>query len=151
MTSLAIAGTLHRHGWCYSSGTHMTDLYIARTADTPEIDFKFALNQLNITGEAFPEDANSFFYPVLVGLEAYLKNIDNQDVEFNFNLTYFNSASTKMLFNIFELLNDSACSSNRVTLNWHYDEDDDTIKEFGDDVNEDFPAIDYHPVVTYLA
>lgn len=129
----------------------MKDLYIPRTSDTPEVDFKYSTNQLNLNGEAFPEDANSFFYQVLVGLEEYLKSVDNRDIEFNFNLTYFNSASTKMLFNIFELLNDSACLSNRIVLNWHYDEDDDTIKEFGDDVNEDFPGIDYNPVVTYLA
>jgi len=129
----------------------MKDLYIPRTSDSPEVDFKFSLNQLNISGEAFPEDANKFFYPVLVGLEDYLNSIDNQDVEFNFHLTYFNSASTKMLFSIFMLLNDSACSSNRIALNWHYDEEDDTIKEFGEDVNEDFPAIDYNPVVTYPA
>ncbi|MFA7351449.1 MAG: DUF1987 domain-containing protein [Methylotenera sp.] len=129
----------------------MKDLYIARTSDSPEVDFKYSLNQLNITGEAFPEDANMFFYPLLVGLEEYLKKTDNQDVEFNFRLTYFNSASTKMLFNIFVLLNDSASSSNRVVLNWHYDEDDDTIKDFGQDVYEDFPSIDYNPVVTFLA
>ncbi|MDP3743662.1 MAG: DUF1987 domain-containing protein [Methylotenera sp.] len=129
----------------------MKDLYVSRTSDSPEVDFKYSINQLNISGEAFPEDANSFFYPLLVGLEEYLKVTDNQDVEFNFCLTYFNSASTKMLFSIFELLNDSASSSNRVVLNWHYDEDDDTIKEFGQDVYEDFPSIDYNPVVTYLA
>jgi hypothetical protein len=129
----------------------MKDLYVQRASDTPEVDFKYSLNQLNITGEAFPEDANAFFYPVLVGLEEYLKITDNQDIEFNFRLTYFNSASTKMIFSIFELLNDSASSSNRVLLNWHYDEDDDTIKEFGQDIYEDFPALDYNPVVTYLA
>lgn len=129
----------------------MNDLFIARTSDSPEVDFKFSAHQLNITGEAFPEDANKFFYPVLVGLEEYLKGIDNQDVEFNFHLTYFNSASTKMLFSIFELLNDSACTSNRVSLNWHFDEDDDTIKEFGEDVTEDFPAIDFNPVAASLA
>jgi hypothetical protein len=128
----------------------MQDLYIARTSDSPEIDFNFSLNQLNIRGEAFPEDPNQIFYPVLVSLEQYLNLVDDQDIEFNFHLTYFNSSSTKMLSNIFELLHKSACTSNRVILNWHYDEDDDTIKEFGDDIREDFPAIDFNPVVTYI-
>ena len=129
----------------------MDNLFIAKTNDSPEVDFKFSSNELNISGEAFPEDANKFFYPVLVGLDNYLKSVDNQDVEFNFRLTYFNSASTKMIFSIFQLLNDSACTSNRVVLNWYYDEDDDTIKDFGDDICEDFPAIDYNPIATVAA
>ncbi len=129
----------------------MDNLFIAKTSDSPEVDFKFASHELNISGEAFPEDANKFFYPVLVGLDNYLKSIDNQDVEFNFRLTYFNSASTKMIFSIFQLLNDSACTSNRIQLNWYYDEDDDTIKDFGDEVSEDFPAIDYNPIATVAA
>ena len=128
----------------------MQDLYIAKTADFPEIDFKFSQNQLNMSGESFPENPGQLFYPILLSLEQYLKSIDNQDIEFNFRLTYFNSSSTKMLTNIFELLNESACVHNRVLLNWHYDEDDDTIKEFGDDIREDFPAIDFNPVMTTL-
>ena len=43
----------------------MKDLYIARTSDSPEIDFKFSSNQLNISGEAFPEDANRFFLSLI--------------------------------------------------------------------------------------
>jgi hypothetical protein len=49
-----------------------------------------------------------------------------------------------MLTSIFELLNESACTRNRVQLNWHYDKDDDTIREFGEDIREDFPAIDFN-------
>lgn len=129
----------------------MQDLYMTKTADFPEIDFKFSQNQLSMSGESFPENPAQIFYPILLNLEQYLQNTDNQDIEFNFRLTYFNSSSTKMLTSIFELLNESACSHNRVQLNWHYDEDDDTIREFGEDIREDFPAIDFNPVVTYLA
>jgi hypothetical protein len=34
-----------------------------------------------------------------------------------------------------------------VHLNWYYDEDDDTILEFGQEVADDFPAIDFAPQV----
>lgn len=129
----------------------MNDVYIAATSDTAEIDFKFSLNSLTVSGECFPENANEFFYPILVQLESYLNSVDNQHIEFNFRLTYFNSASTKMLYNIFDLLNKSACTKNRVSLNWFHDEDDDTILDFGFGVRDDYPAIEFESVAVGYA
>jgi NDP-sugar pyrophosphorylase family protein len=83
--------------------------------------------------------------------DQYLKTTDNQDIKFEFQLTYFNSASTKMLFTIFQLLNQSASTKNRVLLNWHFDEEDDTIKEFGEEIGEDFPMLDLNLIETTTA
>ena len=129
----------------------MNDIYLARTTHSPEVDFRFSENTLTLTGEAYPENANEFFHPLLMGLESYLKSVDSLDIEFNFRLTYFNSAATKMIYSMFELLNESACTSNRVILNWYYDEEDDTILEFGDGIHDDFTALDYRPVAVDLA
>ena len=96
----------------------MKDIYLARTTHSPEVDFRFSEHTLTITGEAYPENANEFFHPLLMGLESYLKSVDSRDIEFNFRLTYFNSAATKMIYSMFELLNESACINNRVILNW---------------------------------
>src|SRR5690242_13197997 len=129
----------------------MNDLYITRTTHSPEVDFRFTSHQLTLTGEAYPENANAFFHPILMELESYLKSVDSKDIEFNFRLTYFNSAATKMLYSIFELLNDSACKSNRIILNWFHDEEDDTILEFGEAVHDDFTALDFRPLAVDLA
>jgi hypothetical protein len=56
------------------------------------------------------------------------------------SLAYFNSSSTKMLFSLFEILNNAVLSGNVVVLNWFYDEDDDTILEFGEEIADDFAA-----------
>jgi|APLak6261703504_1056268.scaffolds.fasta_scaffold02346_3 hypothetical protein len=124
----------------------MKDIYLARTTHSPEVDFRFSEHTLTLTGEAYPENANEFFHPLLMGLESYLNSVDSRDIEFNFRLTYFNSAATKMIYSMFELLNESACTSNRVILNWYYDEEDDTILEFGDGIHDDFNALDYRPM-----
>lgn len=129
----------------------MDDLYIARTPHSPEVNFQFSNHQLSMTGEAYPENANDFFHPLLTGLERYLKSVDNKDIEFHFQLTYFNSAATKMIHSMFALLNDSACTNNRVILNWYHDEEDDTILEFGEDLHDDFKALDFRPVTMELA
>jgi hypothetical protein len=129
----------------------MNDILIARTIESPEVNFKFSSNVLTLTGEAYPENASEFFRPILLALEAYLKATDGVDIEFNFRLTYFNSASTKMLYSIFGLLNESACSKNRVFLNWHHDREDDTMLEYGESVKDDFNALDFKLVEAALA
>lgn len=129
----------------------MKDIYLARTSHSPEVDFQFSCNTLSLSGEAYPENANEFFHPILSGLEKYLHSVDGQDIEFHFRLTYFNSAATKMLYNMFELLNESASISNRIVLNWYHDEEDDTILEFGEGIKDDFGALDFRPIAIDLA
>lgn len=129
----------------------MNDIYIARTAHSPEVDFRFSGHVLTMSGEAYPENANKFFHPILMGLENYLKSVDGKTVEFNFRLTYFNSASTKLLYSMFELLNESACTNNSVILNWYHDEEDDTILEFGEGIQDDFMALDFRAIAVDLA
>ena len=70
------------------------------------------------------------------------------DITVNVALTYFNSSSTKMLFSMFDALNEAAENGNRVTLHWFHDEDDDTILEFGQELHDDFPAIDFVDEIT---
>lgn len=126
----------------------MTDIYIPATSDTPEIDFKFSSNMLSMSGEAYPENGVEFFRPILKQLQSHLKSLNGDAVEFNFQLTYFNSVSTKIFYSMFELLNEYAkAHPNSVLLNWHHDEDDDTILELGQDIQEDFTWIDFNAVV----
>ena len=63
-------------------------------------------------------------------------------------LAYFNSSSTKMLFNLIEALNEAAQAGRQVDLHWYHDEEDDTLFEFGQELRDDFPALRFlsHPV-----
>ncbi|MDP1771187.1 MAG: DUF1987 domain-containing protein [Methylobacter sp.] len=126
----------------------MTDIYIPATSDTPEINFKFSNNTLSMSGEAYPENGVEFFRPILRQLQSHLKSLNGDAVEFNFKLTYFNSVSTKIFYSMFELLNEYAkAHPNCVLLNWHHDEEDDTILELGQDIQEDFTWIDFNAIV----
>jgi hypothetical protein len=118
------------------------NIYHAAAGELPEVDFEFDKHVLSMKGEAFPENANTFWDPLLAAVEAYLKATDDVDIEANFRLSYFNSASVKKLYALFSMLNDSACKNNRVMLNWYYEEDDDTMESFGNDLAEDFPVLD---------
>ncbi len=129
----------------------MQDIYIARTSNSPEVSFSFSKNSLSMTGEAYPENANEFFHPMLTGLEQYLEASDGKHIEFHFRLTYLNSAATKMVYTMFEMLNESARTKNSIVLNWYHDEEDDAIMEFGEGVRDDFRSLDYRAIVLELA
>jgi len=126
----------------------MDNLYIAATATSPEVDFRFDQHLLSLTGESYPENAAAFYTPILQQLHAYLATCEGATITTNVALAYFNSSSTKMLFSIFEALDRSVQSGNRVLMNWYHDEEDDTIFEFGEELQADFKAIDFtdHPV-----
>ncbi|MGN6581696.1 MAG: DUF1987 domain-containing protein [Bordetella sp.] len=126
----------------------MENLHIAATATSPEIDFRFDQNQLSITGESYPENAAAFYAPIIQSLNAYLALCESAEITVDIALSYFNSSSTKMLFSIFDALDLAAGAGNKVLLNWYHDDEDETILEFGQELQADFTAIDiaYCPV-----
>ncbi len=125
----------------------MDNLYIAPTPSTPEVDFNFDAHTLSLRGESYPENAAAFYADVIGRLKDYLAQLNGGSVEVNIALAYFNSSSTKMLFNLIKALNDAVEAGNQITLNWYHDKDDDTLLEFGQELSEDFPSIVFfsHP------
>ncbi|ACC74656.1 DUF1987 domain-containing protein [Paraburkholderia phymatum] len=121
----------------------MDNLYIAATATSPEVDFKFDQHQLLLRGESYPENAAAFYAPVIEQLRQYLGESTGAVVTVDVVLTYFNSSSTKMLFSVFGALDEAAQSGSRVLLNWYRDEEDETIAEFGEELKTDFLAIEF--------
>ncbi|MBS7780994.1 MAG: DUF1987 domain-containing protein [Comamonas sp.] len=119
----------------------MENLYIAPTPSSPEVDFKFDARSLSLRGESYPENAAAFYGDIIARLKEFLATQKDISLEVNIALAYFNSSSTKMLFNLIEALSNAAEDGNQVRLNWFHDEEDDTILEFGQELSEDFPAI----------
>ena len=121
----------------------MDNLFIAATPSSPEVDFQFDQHRLSLRGESYPENAAAFYGDVIEQLRRYLATCHKQRIDLHIALAYFNSSSTKMLFNIIEALNHAVESGNAVVVHWLHDEDDDTMLEFGQDLGADFPAIEF--------
>jgi len=128
----------------------MENLFIAATATSPEIDFRFDENVLSLRGESYPENAAAFYAPVIERLNGWLKACENVAITVEVTLTYFNSSSTKMLFNVFDALERAASAGNQVQVNWYRDAEDETILEFGEELQTDFTSIKFNdcPVAT---
>ena len=117
----------------------MNPLHIPATASSPEVEFRFDSHQLALRGESFPENAAAFYSPLIAALREFLA-LPDQDRQLTVEvaLTYFNSSSTKMLFTLFDLLDKSAATGRRISLDWQFDAEDDTIREFGEELMTDF-------------
>jgi hypothetical protein len=124
----------------------MKNLQISKTKTTPEILFDYSANELSIKGESFPENTSEFYAPVFDWLEKYLENITDQKVVVNIELVYFNSSSSKVLMDLFDMLEESVNDGKQISVNWRYDEDNEMAAEYGEDFMEDLEKLPFHLV-----
>jgi len=115
----------------------MEHIKIEATDRSPEVDFNFGANVFTIRGESYPEDVTAFYGEMIDKLESHLESLEGGTVEFNFELIYFNSSTAKVLMGLFDTLEETAEGAVDVVVNWHYDEEDDTMEELGEEFAED--------------
>ncbi|MFW5658121.1 MAG: DUF1987 domain-containing protein [bacterium] len=118
----------------------MESYKISGTDDTPEIVLNADTEVFSFSGRSLPEDAVGFYRPVFSWLEKYFENPKPLS-RFIFKLTYFNTASSKVIQDILLRLNEYAESGHNIELDWYYDKDDEDILESGEEFRDavDFP------------
>ena len=115
----------------------MENITIAATERTPDVNFEFENNVFFLGGESYPENVSEFYDELTEKLKTHLAALDGAGITFNFEFVYFNSSTAKVLFDIFDLMDETAESGNTVTVNWIYEEDDDHMEELGEEFGED--------------
>jgi hypothetical protein len=81
----------------------MEDFKIKQTEDTPEVSFTASSAKYLIKGKSFPENPSEYYFPIYKQLEEFISSADKLTLESD--LEYINSSSVKMIFAIFNLLN----------------------------------------------
>jgi hypothetical protein len=110
----------------------METIKIQGTEDTPKIILDAENEIMEISGRSLPEDVSSFYEPVLNWLNEYAEN-PNKNTVFNFKLTYFNTASSKLLLDILMKLEEMHEKGQDVLIRWHFPEDDEDMAEAGEE------------------
>jgi hypothetical protein len=110
----------------------METIKIQGTEDTPKIILDAGNEIMEISGRSLPEDVTSFYEPVLNWLNEYAEK-PNKKTIFNFKLTYFNTASSKLLLDILMKLEEMHEKGLDVLIKWHYPEDDEDMAEAGEE------------------
>jgi len=119
----------------------MDNLIINHTKTTPEINFDCNNHILSITGKSYPENISEFYGTIFVWLEEYLEFIVNQNVTVNIDLTYFNSTSSKVFMDLFDLLDEAVNDGKNISINWFYDEENPGTLEFGEEFKNNLESI----------
>ncbi len=115
----------------------MDNLVIEATKYTPKIDFNGERGVLEIRGKSYPENSFEFYKPIMEWIEKYFQNPKKRTI-INIELVYFNSSSSKFLFDLFDKLEEEKNRGHEILINWIFDEDNDVAEEAGMDFQEDF-------------
>jgi hypothetical protein len=110
----------------------MEVIKILGTDDTPGITLDAQNEIFEIAGRSLPEDVASFYDPALNWLNEYAES-PNKKTIFNFKLTYFNTASSKILLDILMKLEEIHEAGNEVLVKWYSPEDDEDMQEAGEE------------------
>jgi hypothetical protein len=115
-------------------------VHIEATKYTPEINLDAEKGLIEFKGKSYPENTFEFYKPIIDWIKEYAKN-PKDETTVNMEIVYFNSSTSKLFFNIFDILHEIKDKS-KVTINWYYDKDNETAKEAGEDYVDDFPDMD---------
>ena len=118
----------------------MSDLHIAATDRTPEIQLSAAQGLFSMRGESFPEDVAAFYGQVIMAIDAMASSIQGP-LKVDVAMVYINSSSIKAMFRIFEGLENVRKHGHPLTITWHFQDDDDIMQELGEDFKDRFPDL----------
>ena len=108
----------------------MQKLVIEGTKVTPTITADPASGTIEVLGRSIPENATSFYKPVLDWIEEY-KMSPCECTNLVFYLDYLNSISQKIVYDILDRLADVSDKST-LKIQWKYDEDDEEMLDEGE-------------------
>lgn len=116
----------------------MNNLKIIGSSDTfftPSIDFNAATGVCMISGESYLENTIEFYRQLLGWLEEYMST--HNAIDFHFSLSYFNTTSSKAILQILLLLKKYKEVGKEVKITWHYNPDDEDMREEAEDYELD--------------
>lgn len=109
----------------------MKSLSIASTFSTPAIQMDAETGNFLIEGKSIPEDAESFYVPLLSWLEKYYNDpapFTHIEVKFE----YVNSGSSKYLLEFFRIVGRNYRAGHNCLVTWQYEEEDEAIQDLGE-------------------
>ena len=116
----------------------MNALRIEAKRDTPEIILDPETNVFSIKGTSHPENIREVYVPVFAWLDEYLEEIKGESGKktlFEFYYKYINSASLRYLFDLLRKMVEFKDNGTEVEIIWNYADDDEDMKEAGEELS----------------
>lgn len=122
----------------------MNVLHIPPTKRTPGVVYHPSKGVLKLKGNSSPENSVYFYDPLLKELS---RKHYPESLKVEVSLYYFNTSSSKCLYDILKRLKLKTMNGTQVTVNWYYDVEDTDMLEIGEDYSDlldlDFNFIEY--------
>ncbi|MFO8021087.1 MAG: DUF1987 domain-containing protein [Perlabentimonas sp.] len=113
----------------------MEPLSIKGNSQHPEILLNKEKGILAFSGNSLPEDAKSFFDPIISWIDKYIE-APNNETTVSFRMSYYNTPSSKLIYQILKKLEGLQANQGNVRVIWHYPDDDPDMKDAGKDYAE---------------
>ncbi|MCB0754575.1 MAG: DUF1987 domain-containing protein [Flavobacteriales bacterium] len=107
---------------------------IEATPYSPQIAYDEEKQVLRISGRSIPDNPVEFYHPIQQFVESLVERSDSLTIDVK--LDYFNTSSSKQLLDLFGKMEEMAKAGKQVKVVWRYAEDDDDLKESGEDYME---------------
>ncbi len=125
----------------------MQPFILEATDRTLRIEIVPEEGRIALSGESFPEDAATFYGPVIDAASTMVAQAKTLAVEFS--LIYVNSSSMKALYRLFEVIDERRASGQCATeVLWTHEPDDDVMQELGEDFKDRFPELSFKILAT---
>lgn len=121
----------------------MNNLLIKETKYTPYINLDFEKKLIMIKGKSYPENTYDFYKPMLDWIEEFIEQKSSTEIVIDIDIIYFNSSSSKLFFDFFDIIEEAQADDFKIKINWYYDEDNEGALEDGEDFKEDFEDLDF--------
>ncbi|RJE74174.1 DUF1987 domain-containing protein [Reichenbachiella sp. MSK19-1] len=110
----------------------MNKIIYRPTRTTPLIFFDPARGLLELRGKSSPENAIGFYTELINGIMEFADG-GTKNLVANFKLEYFNTSSSKCIFDILKKILLVEQNGNKVSINWYYETYDEDMQEAGED------------------
>ncbi len=126
----------------------MEALVLDATDELPEVILDPSRNIFSIKGISIPENAKVFYRPLMAWFTLY-GDEPNDETVVTIKMDYFNTSSSKPLIQMLGIIEKILDKGHDIKILWLYAEDDDDIKETGEEFSEivrvPFEIVSYDP------
>lgn len=123
----------------------MENLIIEETKFTPEINLLQDKRFITFKGKSYPENTFDFYMPIISWLKKYFETTKEKTI-IEFEISYFNSSSSKLFFDLFDLFEEAVQDNCQIIINWYFDEENESAQEAGEDFKDDFKTLNINLV-----
>lgn len=109
------------------------EIFVEETDTTPQVHFLPEEGSIEIKGISIPEDAETFYNPILEQLEKYIEEQPQPKTDVLFKLVYINTGTSAMIAKLIKIVEALDKKEDcEINICWYYEEEDEDMKDLGD-------------------